>query len=95
MKLLHVDKILEFLATKTDKELKLEESVETDLDEIDKSYEGRNDSVVMAHYLYEESNDDKTYAVISGEDAKILEFLEIDNDNGEQTSLWKFTDEEE
>ena len=95
MKLLHVDNILEFLATKTDKELKLEESVETDLDEIDKSYEGRNDSVVMAHYLYEESNDDKTYAVISGEDAKILEFLEIDNDNGEQTSLWKFTDEEE
>lgn len=95
MKLLHVDNILEFLATKTDKELKLEESVETSLDEIDKSYEGRNDSVVMAHYLYEESNDDKTYAVISGEDAKILEFLEIDNDNGEQTSLWKFTDEEE
>ena len=95
MKLLHVDKILEFLATKTDKELKLEESVETSLDEIDKSYEGRNDSVIMAHYLYEESNDDKTYAVISGEDAKILEFLEIDNDNGEQTSLWKFTDEEE
>ena len=95
MKLLHVDNILEFLATKTDKELKLEESVETDLDEIDKSYEGRNDSVIMAHYLYEESNDDKTYAVISGEDAKILEFLEIDNDNGEQTSLWKFTDEEE
>ena len=94
MKLLHVDNILEFLATKTDKELKLEESVETSLDEIDKSYEGRNDSVVMAHYLYEESNDDKTYAVISGEDAKILEFLEIDNDNGEQTSLWKFTDEE-